>query len=244
MIYNHMGETRVSVDDWIREFTPIKQDKPNVKVGIGLPMLFPFVHYKFVNSFLMLKKPVEHLTISMPGSITSLARNSIVDTALSHNCTHLLFLDTDMTFPIDTISRLLAHDVDIVGGLYFERYDPYRPAVFWKDSDGDYALKSTLPKDELVACDAIGTGCLLIKTSVFSKLAKPYFEYRLGSYGITKTEKFFSEDIVFSEACSAAGYNIFCDMSVKCGHLITDVEVDERFWNGTVNRPNEKKFNS
>lgn len=222
-----------SAEEWIKQYeSSIKRGTSDIKVAIGLPMLFPFIHFKFFNSFMMLKKPTNHLTISLPGSLTSLARNSIVDLAIENNCTHIMFLDTDMTFPANTIEKLINHDKDIVGGLYFERYHPYKPAVFWKDTDGDYALKD-IPQNKLVECDAIGTGCLLIKTSVFEKLEKPYFEYRLGKYGTFNDNKFFSEDIVFCETCKSKGMTIYCDTSIKCGHLLTDVEVTEEFWNNS-----------
>lgn len=238
MIDSKNNKIPLTADEWIAQYknSNISSTKKPYKIAIGLPMLFPYVHYKFVDSFMMLKKPDNYLTLSVPGSLTSLARNTIVDIALSNECSHIMFLDTDMTFPKDTILKLINHDKDIVGGLYFERYHPYRPAVFWKDNDDEYVLPNNIPENKLIECDAIGTGCLLIKTAIFSKLKKPYFEYRLGAYGISQKEKFFSEDIVFSELCKKEGFSIYCDTSIECGHLITDVEVNKHFWNKNETR--------
>lgn len=201
------------------------------KLAIGLPMLHPFVHYKFVNSYLGLQRPQGATTISLVGSLTALARNSIVEMAKSNgHFTHLLFLDTDMTFPSDTIKKLISHDKDIVSGLYFERYAPYRPMLRKRFEDGYSLVDYT--QSNLVKCDALGAGCLLIKMEVFEKLSKPYFEYRLTQTGIKET--FLSEDIVFCERARDAGFEIWCDTTIRCGHLISDYEITEANWDGST----------
>jgi len=201
-----------------------------LKLGIGLPMLFPYIHYKFVNSFMMLKKPQRSLTLSNVGSLTALARNNIVDIAKKQECTHLLFLDTDMTFPPDTIERLLSHQKDIVSGIYFERYAPYRPVLRQRFQDG-YTIPN-YPPSGLIKVDATGGGCLLINMEVFDYLQKPYFDYRLEKSGIKET--FFSEDLVWCERVRTAGFDIWCDTSIRCGHLINDYEITEANWDGTT----------
>jgi len=229
-----MSESHDNPGNYFSNF--LNENKPHfkqeVKVAIGLPMLFPFIPIKFFNSYQMLNKPTNHVVVAMPGSITTIARNNICDVAEQQKCTHVMFLDTDMTFPSDTIQKLLAHDMDIVGGLYFERYEPYKPAVFWKhpDGSGDYALRNDIPYGETIECDALATGCMLIKLDVLRKLEKPWFEYRVAEYGSKKEIKFFSEDIVFSERVKELGYKIFVDTSIECGHILNDVEVNRAWW--------------
>jgi hypothetical protein len=208
------------------------QPSQRTKLAIGLPMLHPFIHYKFVNSYLGLQRPQGSTAISLVGSLTSLARNSIVKIALEKGFTHLLFLDTDMTFPPDTIKKLLSHNKDIVSGLYFERYAPYRPMLRKRMPDGDGYSLVDYTQGGLVECDALGAGCLLIKTEVFEKIGKPWFEYRLTQKGIKET--FLSEDIVFCERAREAGFEIHCDTSIRCGHLISDYEITEANWDGST----------
>lgn len=227
---NSVDNKQEFYSNYLKKLQPNQEQPNNIKVGIGLPMLFPFIPMKFFNSYQMLNKPDNHVTISMAGSITSIARNNICDIAEKQQCTHIMFLDTDMTFPPDTIQKLLAHDLDIVGGLYFERYEPYKPAVFWKHPDGDYALPHDIPYGQLLECDALATGCMLIKMDVFKRLTKPWFEYRVAEYGSKKEIKFFSEDIVFCERVKELGYKIFVDTSIECGHLLNDVEVNRAWW--------------
>jgi len=201
------------------------------KVGIGLPMLFPFIHYKFVNSFLAMSKPPNHISISHKGSLTALARNTIVDIAQQQGCDYLMFLDTDQTFPPDTIFKLLKHQKDICSGLYFERYAPYRPVIRKSHPSGGYSL-ADYTQGDLIEVDATGGGCLLINMEVFERLEKPYFDYRIEKSGIKET--FFSEDLVFCEKVRAAGYKIHVDTTVRCGHLINDYEISEKDWDGTT----------
>jgi hypothetical protein len=210
--------------------TPLKEEKL-FKLAIGLPMLHPFVHYKFVNSYLGIQRPEGTVTVSNVGSLTALARNQIVDIVQQHGgFTHLLFMDTDMTFPQDTIRKLVLHDKDVVSGLYFERYAPYRPMVRKRLDDG-YSL-ADFTQAPLIEVDALGAGCMLIKMDVFDKLEKPYFEYRLTKSGVKET--FLSEDIVFCERVREAGIKIFCDTTIRCGHLISDYEITEANWDGST----------
>ena len=228
-MHNNEPKSRERYFDWFLQ---------RQKVGIGLPMLFPFVHFKFVNSFLALQKPPNHVSLSNVGSLTALARNQIVDIAQKQGCKYLMFLDTDMTFPPDTILRLMKHQKDIVSGLYFERYAPHRPVIRQDYDDGKekgYAL-ADYTQGDLIEVAATGGGCLLINMEVFDRLEKPYFDYRL-----EKTEKdlgiketFYSEDLVFCEKARRAGYKIWCDTTIRCGHLINDVEIGEQHWDGTT----------
>jgi GT2 family glycosyltransferase len=70
----------------------------------------------------------------------------------------------------------------------------------------------------LVKCDAIGTGSLLIKRNVIESIDPLWFEYK----PYPKEEERFktqSEDVVFCEKVRKAGFDIYCDSSVKCGHI-------------------------
>ena len=49
-------------------------------------------------------------------SILPFSRNILARKSMELNATHMLWIDSDMTFPADTILRMLAHDKKIVGG--------------------------------------------------------------------------------------------------------------------------------
>lgn len=53
----------------------------------------------------------------MQGTIIQNQRADLCLDAMREGCTHILFIDSDMTFPQDLVGRLLAHDKEIVGQL-------------------------------------------------------------------------------------------------------------------------------
>jgi GT2 family glycosyltransferase len=137
-------------------------------------------------------------------------RNSIVQRALELDCTHLIFLDADMVYPPDTITKLLGHDKDIVGALTFKRWPNFEPLLF-AGEPYKMILIDPIP-DGLVKVTATGTGCLLIKTSVFEDIY-PWFYF-------SKHEgKPVGEDINFCYDAVKAGYSVYVDTAIRTEHL-------------------------
>ena len=127
------------------------------------------------------------------------------------DCTHLVFLDADMVYPTDTITKLLSHDLDIVGALTFKRWPNFEPLVF-EGEPYQMTLVNPIPEG-LVKVTATGTGCLMIKTSVFEDMQYPWFEF--GSNG----GKPVGEDIGFCYAAGKAGHDIYVDTTIRTEHL-------------------------
>lgn len=121
--------------------------------------------------------------------------------------THVLWLDTDMTFPPDTALRLLQHDVDVVAANYETRRPPIRPTAR-RDGHCVYSNEAT----GLEAVDHVGMGAFLMKSSVVVGLPRPRFWYS------TPTE---TEDVYFCRLLRAAGRTIYIDhdLSQEVGHV-------------------------
>jgi glycosyltransferase involved in cell wall biosynthesis len=143
-------------------------------------------------------------------SIVANARNHLVKACLEVNADYLLMIDSDMVFPPNTLDRLVAHNKDVVGGTYVRRGPPF-------DNLGQSIPEHEERSTGLVKMFKMPTGCLLIKTSVFARLKRPYFNY-------TDNEEMGcvnGEDMVFSDKLRAAGYSIWCDLdlSVELRHM-------------------------
>lgn len=149
-------------------------------------------------------------------------------TALRLGCSHLLFLDADMTWPADLLLRILAHhDLGIVSGLYHLKQWPHQPVAFkgrkWQPIDQvfeytydlDASLATALREQDLIGC-----GCALIPTRVFERLPRPWFKYqRNARTGLTTI----TEDVWFCEQASAEGVPLWLDPTIQCGHVGTPV---------------------
>jgi SAM-dependent methyltransferase len=151
------------------------------------------------------------------------ARNAIVDAAQQSNCDWLLMLDDDMvvnpyvtsgpTEEYGFIEKMIAHDKDVCGALYWQRGGNCEPVLMHKVSEAGYRF---LRDDELTyglqKVDVAGGGCLLIKMRVFDKVKPPYFapEYK------------WSTDIQLCRAASEAGFEVWADTSIELGHIKSD----------------------
>lgn len=132
-------------------------------------------------------------------------RTSLVKDSLARGATHILFVDSDMQFPYDSLTRLLAHDKDIVGVEYNKRQFPLIP-VFEQPNKAD----------SLYETQAAGTGLMLIKLSIFEKIKNdPWFNFGRNSEG----ETVLGEDAWFCNVARDAGFEIYIDPTIKVAHL-------------------------
>ena len=155
--------------------------------------------------------PLETPIVNNKSSIVAAARNDGVRSARELGCDHLLFLDSDMTFPRTTLHRLLVHREPIVGATYVKRAPPFGLLGSALDPH------PTTDARGLTEMRRIPTGCLLIRMSVFDALTKPYFRYITDETG----GEIVGEDYVFCDRAREAGFRIWCDaaLSLEIAHL-------------------------
>lgn len=149
------------------------------------------------------------------------ARNGIVREALARKTRYVWFIDDDVVVPTNACRKLVDElerhpEAVAVGGIYAEKADPTAPVVF-KDV-GDGAFWAWKP-GEVFGCAAIGTGCLLVRTSVFERLPEPWFktvsepEPDGGPGRLTMTD-----DTYFCQLVREAGHVILAHGGVLCDH--------------------------
>jgi len=169
-------------------------------VAIGIPS-GDMVHADFAMHLatLCLNPGAHACIINAKSSLVMIGRNQIVEAARVAKATHLLFLDSDLNFPADTLARLLAHDKDIVGGLYVQRVAPHHPLGMTLDG------KHEMVTSGLKQMKIMPTGCLLLRLAIFDKLPKPWFNTSV------EGEKILGEDFTFCTHAREAGFEIWCD---------------------------------
>jgi hypothetical protein len=179
-------------------------------VALGIPS-GDMVHADFAMRLatLCLNPGARAFVINAKSSLVMIGRNQIVEAARLAKATHLLFLDSDLTFPADTLARLLSHGKDIVGGLYVQRVPPHHPLGVTLDG------KHEAVTEGLKQMQTMPTGCLLLKLEIFDKLPKPWFNTKQVG------EKIMGEDYYFCERAREAGFHIWCDgdLSREIAHI-------------------------
>lgn len=167
----------------------------------------------FTNMVLYLQKEgVEFVYYNVRSSILPDSRNKLALLALEVEATHLLFIDSDMTFPRDTALRLLKHPVDIVAANCVTRS---RPANTTARIDGKPYYPTSA--SGLKEVHFIGTGIMMIKTEVFKNLEMPYFMNKWSD----EREQVVGEDWYFIEKAREKGFKVFIDdeLSWQIRHL-------------------------
>jgi len=187
----------------------------NQHLAIGVPCTFPTVPTSFFYSFVYLERPSFTFIHADNGPIDTL-RNDLVMKALEVGATNLIMMDVDMIYDPQTITKLLAHRLPVVGALCFRRYPPF-DSILLKDQDGGYVSLAEWEEGALIEVDATGAGCLMFDMEVFRQMPYPWFKFQKDA----DTGAIIGEDIGFCKDLKKAGYKIFVDTSVSAAHLTT-----------------------
>lgn len=165
------------------------------------------------------------------------ARNQIIQHAVQGGYEYILWLDSDMVIPQNTMYKLkigIEAGFDLVSGLYFKRIPPYSPVIYRRCElvrTDDGKLDPTAeefedyPRNSLFEIEGCGFGCCLMTTdlagSVMEKLGKMPF-MPVGGFG---------EDLSFCLRARQVGGRIGCDSSVQAGHCGRTVFDEEWYLN-------------
>lgn len=138
------------------------------------------------------------------------ARNQALKTALEQGYGWLFFLDAD-SVPRDPgiVMALMARNLPVVSGLYYQRFHPYQPCFFNQaaDAQGNPIKTPVLgwTPGDLVPALFVPTGALLIKRSVVEEVLRRFDRPFVFGSDIAAvpdrqegTVQPFSEDFVFS----------------------------------------------
>jgi len=156
---------------------------------------------------------------------------------MASDCTHLLFLDTDLIFSPEHVARLISHDLPFVTGMYPKKQE----TLAWVcNTRADFP-----PRDPETGLQRIlygGTGCMLIAREVFEAvIAKfpdlrydeddgedstpiwDFFKVGVHQDEVTGRRRYLSEDWFFCQLALDAGYELFADTNVilkHCGEAV------------------------
>lgn len=158
------------------------------------------------------------------------SRNRLTAEFLAGDYTDLLFIDSDLVFSVDQVERILRHDEEVVGGMYFKKTEGEPEAVI-------NGIRNPIFKESgLTQVGYIGTGFLRIKRSVFEDMiakwgdeiwynvdhpaqGKEYNFWHLGIYNYPDgSRRWLSEDWWFCQRCMDLGIRVWADRAITLRH--------------------------
>lgn len=163
------------------------------------------------------------------GSLIYDSRNRLVKDALDFKADFILWMDSDMIFPGDTMLKLMKHmedGKDIVSGLYFRRRSPFTPVLYDKIERGQHSDLTEYPENSLFEVQGCGFGCVMTRVEAMQDIL-------LNSHDWFTPFEGYGEDLSFCLRARDNGYKIWCDSTLKCGH-IGQVVVDEMIYKSSI----------
>jgi hypothetical protein len=157
---------------------------------------------------------VDKRTSNLPRS-----RQECLEDALLQNCTHVLFIDTDQTFPMDTAHRLLRHKKPVVAANIPLKVMPSFPTARAR-SGSPFGVPIYSNGNQSMGLEKVwrvGAGIMLIDLSILAQIPKPWFEIRWSD----KHSMHVGEDWYFVKKVEDAGFDVFIDheLSRHVGHV-------------------------
>jgi hypothetical protein len=157
--------------------------------------------------------------INKRSSILAQSRSEIVELALRAGCDHLLFVDSDQTFPSHTAHVLARHRKPVVAANVAIKAVPSQPTARgksekWHGGDVIYTRPDSKGIEQVWR---IGCGVMMIDLRIMKDLPKPWFQVMYDE----ATGTYRGEDWYFCEQLEKAGIPIFIDhdLSKHIGHV-------------------------
>ena len=181
------------------------------------------------------EKGIESLRLRLycqPGSMLVKNRQILAAKAIQEGCSHLLFLDDDMSFPDDLLIRLIERDKPVIAVNCTTRSFP----VHYIAHDLKGKLIDSRGKVGCQKVQHVGCAVMMLETELIKRLTPPLFMMDW----IPDVRDFCGEDVYFCAKLGAeAGAEIWIDhdLSQEVGHIgrlkygpgMIDVEAPQAF---------------
>ena len=173
-----------------------------------------YVHADFMKSLVdlqarLIKDGVDVTVRIMSGTLVYIARNRIALEAIENGYTHVLWLDSDMVFGDGILDDLMFCGKDFVCGAFVSRRPQYRPCVYETLKPLEKVKRIGTEPFRVEGC---GFACVLTAVGVLKDVQE--------KYGTTfRPTEDFGEDLAFCERAIDAGHEIWCEPTVRPGHI-------------------------
>jgi hypothetical protein len=209
--------------------------EPKKKLFVAAPIyhaIDPHFFHSWMQMMAAMELPFPMMADTQVGdSLVPRARNCLTRRFLESDCTHLLFIDSDLVYSMDHIKRIMSWGLDIVGGCYCKKSDG--PVQLVCNSLG---MKENR-EDGLLEVGYLGTGFMCIARKVFDVMIqefgkdiwymldpdhqiKEYDFWHCGRYEYKdgRPTRYLSEDWWFCQKAMDIGFKIWMDRGVLLAH--------------------------
>lgn len=186
-----------------------------MKLLIAIPTL-DYIHVEFMKHLLNLQKMLEERGVDyeikiQSGTLVYLAREELTSYALGFGFTHVLWLDSDMVFEEEIIDDLYDTGKDFVCGIFHARRPGHQSCIFKSLTPPDRYHYDEYPTDTFKI-----KGCGMAATLVNTEILKAV----RAKFGSCFNPDFcLGEDLAFCKRADMMGYEIWCEPTVRVGHI-------------------------
>lgn len=177
---------------------------------------------------------VEIELFQMQGTLIFTQRERLAEEAIKWGAEFILWIDSDMRFPKNSLEILLDRKQFIVGVNATTRREPIVPTakrLEVKDDGHIWHPVDSSKAEGIEQITAVGFGMTMVKTDVFKKTPRPWFNVLWSDHGAI-----IGEDIHFCVKAFDAGFPTYVDhdLSMNIGHIGTRSFGWKDIQNGTL----------
>lgn len=188
-------------------------------MGMRLLIAVPtndYVHADFVKSLAKLQQELGRRRVAydveiLAGTLVYIARNRLANKAINENYTHVLWLDSDMVFDEQVVDDLMEVGKEMVCGAFVSRRPPYGPCIYTSieknkiEKVKDFGLRP-------FRVDGCGFATVLTSVDLLQAVTQKY-----GT--CFQPTDYYGEDLAFCWRAKQLGYEIWCEPTVRVGHI-------------------------
>ena len=183
---------------------------------VAIPCM-DMMHTQFVHSLIACRF-FENTEITLgANSLIYDTRNQLAEKAINEKFDRILWFDSDMTFKPDFAHKLAKHlddGMEFVSGLYMTRKPPIRPTIFKTLTANPPKVKfyDDYPRNSVFEIEACGFGGVMMNVSLLRRVGDAFGLPFSPIMGV-------GEDLSFCHRVKALGVKMYCDSSLKMGHI-------------------------
>lgn len=167
----------------------------------------------------------KYFLLSVKTAIVADGRNRALMEAKQNGSDYLMFIDSDIVFPEESLERMASLEKDIVTGIYHQGgQQNFRPCIYRFTEKGQIENLVIYPKDKPFRVDAAGAGMLLISRKVIDAVPDNAFDH----INLPDVGQIY-EDVSFFHRVREFGFEVWADPSLRIGHIKMQTIYPEHF---------------